>query len=136
MHDPLMATYKRLPVTFVRGEGAWLWDTDGRRYLDALSGIAVCGLGHAHPAVREALCEQAGLLIHTSNLYQIAEQQALGRGPDRLFRHGPGLLLQLRGRGQRGRHQARAPARPSQGRRRNRPSWSWTAAFTAAPWPP
>ena len=78
MHDPLMATYKRLPVTFVRGEGAWLWDTDGRRYLDALSGIAVCGLGHAHPAVREALCDQAGLLIHTSNLYQIAEQQALG----------------------------------------------------------
>ena len=91
MHDPLMATYKRLPVTFVRGEGAWLWDTTGRRYLDALSGIAVCGLGHAHPAVREALCEQAGLLIHTSNLYQIAEQQALGErltayaGMDRVF---------------------------------------------------
>jgi acetylornithine/N-succinyldiaminopimelate aminotransferase len=91
MHDPLMATYKRLPVTFVRGEGAWLWDSDGRRYLDALSGIAVCGLGHAHPAVREALCEQAGLLIHTSNLYQIAEQQSLGEaltayaGMDRVF---------------------------------------------------
>lgn len=91
MHDPLMATYKRLPVTFARGEGAWLWDTDGRRYLDALSGIAVCGLGHAHPAVREALCEQAGLLIHTSNIYQIAEQQALGEsltayaGMDRVF---------------------------------------------------
>jgi acetylornithine/N-succinyldiaminopimelate aminotransferase len=91
MHDPLMATYKRLPVTFVRGEGAWLWDTNGRRYLDALSGIAVCGLGHAHPAVHEALCEQAGLLIHTSNLYQIAEQQALGEaltaysGMDRVF---------------------------------------------------
>ena len=91
MHDPLMATYKRLPVTFSRGEGAWLWDTEGRRYLDALSGIAVCGLGHAHPAVREALCEQAGLLIHTSNIYQIAEQQALGEaltayaGMDRVF---------------------------------------------------
>jgi acetylornithine aminotransferase len=91
MHDPLMATYKRLPVTFVRGEGAWLWDTNGRRYLDALSGIAVCGLGHAHPAVHEALCEQAGLLIHTSNIYQIAEQQALGEtltaysGMDRVF---------------------------------------------------
>jgi acetylornithine/N-succinyldiaminopimelate aminotransferase len=91
MHDPLMATYKRLPVTFVRGEGAWLWDTDGRRYLDALSGIAVCGLGHAHPAVRQALCEQAGLLIHTSNIYQIAEQQTLGEiltayaGMDRVF---------------------------------------------------
>jgi len=91
MHDPLMATYKRLPVTFVRGEGAWLWDTNGRRYLDALSGIAVCGLGHAHPAVREALCEQAGLLIHTSNLYQIVEQEALGErlteyaGMERVF---------------------------------------------------
>ena len=68
MADSLMATYARLPVTFERGEGAWLWDTDGRRYLDAVSGIAVCNLGHAHPAVRQALCEQAGELIHTSNL--------------------------------------------------------------------
>ena len=67
-----MATYRRLPVTFTHGEGAWLWDDAGKRYLDALSGIAVCGLGHAHPAVRDALCEQAGSLIHTSNLYQIA----------------------------------------------------------------
>jgi len=86
-----MATYKRLPVTFARGEGVWLWDTEGRRYLDALSGIAVCGLGHAHPAVREALCEQAGRLIHTSNLYQIAAQETLGEtlttlaGMDRVF---------------------------------------------------
>jgi predicted acetylornithine/succinylornithine family transaminase len=73
-----MATYARLPVTFERGEGAWLWDTDGRRYLDAVSGIAVCNLGHAHPAVRQALCEQAGELIHTSNLYGIQQQQRLG----------------------------------------------------------
>ena len=86
-----MATYKRLPVTFARGEGAWLWDTDGKRYLDALSGIAVCGLGHAHPAVRDAICEQAGLLIHTSNIYGIAEQERLGAmlteaaGMDRVF---------------------------------------------------
>lgn len=72
-----MATYKRLPVTFVRGEGAWLWDTDGERYLDALSGIAVCGLGHAHAGVARALCEQAGTLIHTSNLYGIGQQQTL-----------------------------------------------------------
>jgi len=91
MSEPLMATYKRLPVTFARGEGVWLWDTEGRRYLDALSGIAVCGLGHAHPAVREALCEQAGRLIHTSNLYQIAAQETLGEtlttlaGMDRVF---------------------------------------------------
>jgi len=64
MSEPLMATYRRLPVTFERGEGVWLWDTAGRRYLDALSGIAVCGLGHAHPAVRDALCQQASSLIH------------------------------------------------------------------------
>ena len=91
MSEPLMATYKRLPVTFARGDGVWLWDTDGKRYLDALSGIAVCGLGHAHPAVRDALCEQAGLLVHTSNLYGIAEQERLGAmlteraGMDRVF---------------------------------------------------
>ena len=86
-----MATYNRLPVTFDRGEGVWLWDTNGTRYLDALSGIAVCGLGHAHPAVRDALCEQAGRLIHTSNLYGVAEQERLGAllteqaGMDRVF---------------------------------------------------
>ncbi len=86
-----MATYGRLPVAFTRGDGAWLWDSDGKRYLDALSGIAVCGLGHAHPAVRDALCEQAGVLIHTSNLYRIPAQEALGdqlcaaAGMDRVF---------------------------------------------------
>ena len=86
-----MATYNRLPVSFQRGEGAWLWDTDGKRYLDALSGIAVCGLGHAHPAVKEALCNQAGQLIHTSNLYGISQQEKLGEmltrlsGMDRVF---------------------------------------------------
>jgi acetylornithine aminotransferase len=91
MSDALMATYARLPVAFERGEGVWLWDTEGRRYLDALSGIAVCGLGHAHPAVRDALCEQAGRLVHTSNLYRITEQERLGAmlteqaGMDRVF---------------------------------------------------
>ena len=72
-----MPTYARLPATFERGDGAWLWDTNGQRYLDAISGIAVCGLGHAHPAVRKALCEQAGTLIHTSNLYGIEYQEQL-----------------------------------------------------------
>ena len=66
-----MNTYASLPVAFTRGEGAWLWDQAGRRYLDALAGIAVCGLGHAHEKVRAAICDQAGLLIHTSNLYGI-----------------------------------------------------------------
>jgi acetylornithine aminotransferase len=78
MPHALMATYQRLPVSFQRGEGAWLWDSEGKRYLDALSGIAVCGLGHAHPAVSEALCRQAGELIHTSNLYRIPLQEQLG----------------------------------------------------------
>ncbi len=86
-----MATYKRLAVSFERGEGVWLWDKAGKRYLDALSGIAVCGLGHAHPAVRDAICEQAGRLLHTSNIYRIAEQERLGAlitalaGMDRAF---------------------------------------------------
>ena len=73
-----MHTYQRLPVTFEHGEGAWLVDTEGRRYLDALGGIAVCGLGHAHPALTAAISDQAGKLLHTSNLYGIAQQQQLG----------------------------------------------------------
>ncbi len=77
MSISLMPNYARLPVNFVKGEGAWLWDTQGTRYLDALSGIAVCGLGHAHPAITSAICEQAHQLLHTSNLYGITHQQAL-----------------------------------------------------------
>jgi acetylornithine aminotransferase len=77
MSGSLMSNYARLPITFVKGEGAWLWDQSGKRYLDALAGIAVCGLGHAHPAIIAAICEQAHQLIHTSNLYGIAHQQAL-----------------------------------------------------------
>lgn len=73
----LMNVYKRLPVTFERGEGVWLWDTDGNKYLDALSGIAVTGLGHSNPAVIQAIQTQATKLIHTSNLYQIANQEKL-----------------------------------------------------------
>jgi len=72
-----MSNYSRLPVSFVRGEGACLWDTEGARYLDVLSGIAVCGLGHAHPAITRAICDQAAQLLHTSNVYGIPHQQAL-----------------------------------------------------------
>ncbi len=72
-----MPTYARLPVCFERGEGAWLWDTDGKRYLDALSGIAVCNLGHAHPAVTAAVSAQAGKLVHSSNLYRVGLQEHL-----------------------------------------------------------
>ena len=73
----LMKTYAPMDVTFDHGEGAMLWDTQGNQYLDALAGIAVCGLGHAHPAVTRAVSEQAAKLIHTSNLYQIQNQQLL-----------------------------------------------------------
>ena len=72
-----MNTYGRLPVTFSHGEGAWLWDTGGRRYLDAVAGVAVNGLGHAHPRLVAAIAAQASRLIHVSNLYQVAEQEAL-----------------------------------------------------------
>lgn len=79
MADALQNTYNRLPVAFVRGQGAWLWDTEGRRYLDALSGIAVCGLGHSHPKIASAIADQAHTLIHTSNLYRIPLQEKLAR---------------------------------------------------------
>ncbi|MFZ5503181.1 MAG: acetylornithine transaminase [Pseudomonadota bacterium] len=72
-----MNTYARLPVTFEKGDGVWLWDADGKRYLDALSGIAVNTLGHAHPRFVGALNAQIGKLIHCSNVYQIAGQEAL-----------------------------------------------------------
>src|SRR3990172_5965406 len=73
----VMNTYKRLPVAFERGAGVWVWDTHGKRYLDALAGIAVCGLGHSHPRLVEAITAQAGRLIHTSNLYEIELQERL-----------------------------------------------------------
>ena len=73
----LMNTYLRLPVSFSRGEGVWLWDEEGKRYLDALAGVAVCGLGHCHPELVRAISQQAGTLIHTSNLYHIGKQEQL-----------------------------------------------------------
>jgi acetylornithine/N-succinyldiaminopimelate aminotransferase len=87
----LMNTYKRLDVAFARGEGVWLEGTDGKRYFDALTGIAVCGLGHAHPQVTAAIAEQAGALLHTSNLYRVSQQERLAdrlcawSGMDRVF---------------------------------------------------
>ncbi len=74
-----MATYARLPVSFSRGQGAELYDREDNAYLDALSGIAVCGLGHSHPAVTQAIVSQAKLLLHTSNLYHIELQEQLAR---------------------------------------------------------
>jgi len=82
-----MNTYSRLSVAFDHGQGCWLFDTDGNKYLDALSGIAVCGLGHAHPAVTTAISEQASQLIHTSNLYTITNQERLAE-----FKHKDGMI--------------------------------------------
>ena len=87
----LIPTYNRLPLAFKRGEGVWLEDVDGKRYLDALSGIAVCGLGHAHPDISKAICDQASTLMHTSNLYEIPLQTRLAdrlaklTGMDKVF---------------------------------------------------
>jgi len=72
-----MPTYARQSVTFERGKGAWLWDSNGKRYLDALAGIAVCNLGHAHPAIQKAISQQSQKLIHTSNLYGVTLQEEL-----------------------------------------------------------
>lgn len=86
-----MNTYARQPITFVKGEGVWLWDEQGNRYLDALAGVAVNSLGHAHPKLVAAISEQAGKLIHVSNIYHIAEQEKLAdklcalAGMDRVF---------------------------------------------------
>lgn len=87
----IMNTYGNRTTTLTKGEGAYVWDADGRRYLDAVSGIAVCGLGHCHPAVTKAICEQAATLTHCSNLYNIEPQQQLGQalvdlsGMDKVF---------------------------------------------------
>jgi acetylornithine aminotransferase len=86
-----MNTYSRLPVAFTHGQGVWLWDAQGKRYLDALGGIAVNTLGHAHPKLVQTLAAQAGKLIHTSNIYQITEQENLAdklaaiSGMDKVF---------------------------------------------------
>ena len=77
MSDHIMNTYGRLPVSFVKGDGCYLYDEQGQRYLDALTGIAVCGLGQSHPAVAKAISEQASTLMHTSTLYGIPNQEAL-----------------------------------------------------------
>jgi acetylornithine/N-succinyldiaminopimelate aminotransferase len=86
--SPLMATYPPPPVTFVRGEGCYLWDDEGRRYLDMLSGLAVTSLGHSHPAVAEALATQACTLLHVSNLFGTVPGPEVARTLDRLIGDG------------------------------------------------
>ena len=81
MEDPrgkyLMETYSRLPITMRKGSGSWLWDTEGKKYLDYTTGIAVNNLGHCHPSITDAITSQAATLIHTSNLFNIENQNAL-----------------------------------------------------------
>mgnify|MGYP002832842225 CR=1 FL=1 len=91
MKSRLMKTYSRLPVNFSHGQGSYLYDSEGRRYLDGLCGISVTNLGHAHPAVTHAIKKQAESLLHTSNLYEIDRQELLASqladiaGMDKIF---------------------------------------------------
>ena len=91
MPDAIMPTYGRQDISFVKGEGAWLTDTEGKRYLDALAGIAVVGLGHANPEVAQTIKEQSTTLLHTSNLYRVPKQEELAEklqrvsGMDNMF---------------------------------------------------
>ena len=91
MPDAIMPTYGRQDISFVKGEGAWLTDTKGKRYLDALAGIAVVGLGHANPEVAQTINEQSTTLLHTSNLYRVPKQEELAEklqrvsGMDNMF---------------------------------------------------
>ena len=77
MTSPLANIYARLPVSFTHGRGVWLWDAQGRKYLDALAGIGVSCLGHAHHRLVAAISEQAARVIHTSNIYEVPQQTAL-----------------------------------------------------------
>ena len=79
MTSAISNTYARLPVAFTHGKGVWLWDTKGRRYLDAMAGIGVSCLGHAHPKLVAAISEQAARVIHVSNLYEVPEQEELAQ---------------------------------------------------------
>ncbi len=130
----LLRTFGDRMAMFVRGEGAYLWDADGRRYLDFLAGIAVNSLGHAHPVFVEAIAAQAATLAHVSNYFATPPQLELAARLKRLAGHGrlrPGVLRQLRRRGERGRFQARPPARR---RRSARASSRSPTRSTAARW--
>src|SRR5579863_1183268 len=93
MTSALMPTYAPPPVTFVRGRGTELWDDQGRRYLDFLCGLAVTSLGHAHPAVAEAVCAQAQTLLHVSNLFGTEPGPEVAATLDRLLGGGGQVFL-------------------------------------------
>ncbi len=91
--DNVMATYARNPVEFVRGSGCRLWDDAGNEYLDFLAGISVLNVGHCHPRVVEAVCDQVGRLTHATNLYYTEPGDATCRGPCRKLARWQGLPL-------------------------------------------
>ena len=106
MSHAVMPTYNRAPLRFVSGQGAWLTDESGERYLDFGAGIAVNALGHAHPYLVEALREQAGRLWHTSNLYELPGQEALARRLTEVTFADTAFFLQFRRGSGGGIHQA------------------------------
>ena len=128
--DYLMPTYARHPVEFVRGEGSRLWDSEDNEYLDFLSGIAVVSLGHAHPALVDAIRDQAGRLMHTTSLLLHAARAEAGQAALRELARRQGLLLQLRRRSSRVRDQAGPKAQPGRrlrgprGRRSTAARWA------------
>ena len=126
-HCPLMPTYGPPALQLVRGEGSWLWDKDGRRYLDLLSGLAVTSLGHSHPAVAAALHEQAQTLLHVSNLFGTDVGWQVACTLDRLLGVGPVQPPAGRPRARGGRCSSPTPApRPT-----SAPS-SWPGSSAAA----
>ena len=129
-----MPTYKRAEVEFVRGEGARLWDSEGKEYLDFLTGISVCSVGHCHPAVVEAVREQAGDADPRLQPLPDRGRRSPGRAHLRVEPRRQGLPLQLRHRGERVRDQARPQARSRARHRASPRSWCWRAPFTAARW--
>jgi len=118
-----MNTYARQPVAFVRGEGVWLWDEAGKKYLDALAGIAVNTLGYAHPRLTRALTEQIGRVMHTSNLFRIPVPGGGRRPPRRDHRLDEVFFCNSGLEGQRGGDQARAQIRPRARYPPSRRSW-------------
>ncbi len=120
----MLQTYKRQPVVFVRGEGTRLFDENGRAYLDFISGIGVCVLGHAHPGLAAVIADQAKTLIHTSNLYYhpLQGQLAATAGVD--VGAAARVLLQQRHRGGRSVPEVRAPLLVLEGRSRTARSTS------------
>ena len=132
----VMNTYARQPVAFVRGEGVWLWDEAGKQYLDALAGIAVNTLGHAHPRLVRALAEQVGAARSTPpTCYQIPLQEQRGRPLAAITGHGQRVLLQFRAARPTRRRSSSRACTATTAASTSPPSSSWRRPSTAARWP-